>query len=71
MAVNRRPVWLSPTPSAFHRPWRLRLGIAAQRALMLHGPMRLWRGVPGDLDWSALDTLNGRPLPLDEDPAPR
>lgn len=71
VAVNGRPVWLSPTPRAFHRPWRLRLGFAAQRALMLHGPMRLWRGVPGDLDWSALDTMNGRPLPLDEDPAPR
>ncbi|MBK8002878.1 MAG: hypothetical protein IPK12_02780 [Gemmatimonadetes bacterium] len=71
VAVNGHPVWLSVMPRALHRPWRLELGFAAQRALMLHGPMRVWRGVPTDIDWSALDTLNGRPLPLDEDPAAR
>lgn len=71
VAVNGRPVWLSAVPRAFHRPWRLELGFASQRAQMLHGPMRVWRGVPTDIDWSALDTLNGRPLPLDEDPAAR
>ncbi len=71
VAINGQPVWLSTEPTGFSGQWWIELGFASQRTRMLHGPLRVWRGVPADIDWSPLDTLNGRPLPLDEEPRAR
>jgi len=71
LAVNGVPVWLSRDGLALGGRWRLHLGSSSYQARMLHGPLVLWQGVPSDIDWSGLDTLQGRAIPLAEAPRPR
>ncbi len=68
VAINGVPVWLSETPVKLDWPLRLTLGHSSNKALILHGPLEIWQGVKTDIDWSVLDTLDGRPLPLPNRP---
>jgi DNA-binding SARP family transcriptional activator len=52
IAVNGRVVWVSPEPIDVRLPRRLRLGDESAATRILHGPLRMWRGVPPDVDWS-------------------
>lgn len=69
VAINGVPVWLSDTRINLDAPLRLALGTSSAGALVLHGPLEVWQGVKPDIDWSVLDTLDGRPVPLPERPS--
>jgi hypothetical protein len=71
LAVNGVPVWLSRDGLELNGRWRISLGMSSYQAHMLHGPLVVWQGVPSDIDWSGLDSLRGRGLPLAEAPRPR
>lgn len=64
IAINGRPVWMSTSPIEVNGMYRVVLAYAAVRPTVFHGPLEVWEGVRQDIDWSVLDSLNGRPLPL-------
>ncbi len=68
VAINGVPVWISKAPLKLDVPLRLGLGSNAAGVRLLHGPLEVWQGVKTDIDWSVLDTLDGRPVPLPERP---
>lgn len=64
VAINGKPVWMSATPIEVRAAYRVVLSYAAARPTVFHGPLEIWEGVRQDIDWSVLDSLNGRALPL-------
>ena len=54
-AVDGRPVWRSRHPLSLESPFRLVLDGASVDRGALFGPVEVWQGVKGDVDWTALD----------------
>jgi hypothetical protein len=52
VAINNRVVWISSEPLPLDDEFRVRLGDESRDARLLHGPLRLWTGVPTDVDWT-------------------
>jgi len=55
VAINGRPLWLSPEPVDVGLKYWLRLGDASADARILHGPLTVWEGVRTDIDWTIVD----------------
>ncbi len=71
VAVNGHPVWMSASTIEVNAAYRVLLSYAAVRPTIFHGPLEIWEGVRQDIDWSVLDSLNGRAMPLGERPGGR
>jgi len=55
LAINGKPVWITNDALATNQRYRLLLWGNSLGNRMLVGPVKVWEGVPGDVDWSALD----------------
>ena len=54
-AVDGQPLWRSDSPISPDRLYRVRLDGKSVRTRILVGPLEVWEGVRGDVDWSVLD----------------
>lgn len=50
-AVDGVPVWISPEPVLLDAPFRILLQGRSHGTRMLVGPLEVWQGVKGDVDW--------------------
>ncbi len=55
VAVNGRPVWLSPESIPLDGEFRLRLGDESFGTRLLHGPLVVWSGVRTGVEWSRIE----------------
>ena len=55
IAVDGQPLWRSDSPVAVDRLYRVRLEGKSVRTRILVGPLQVWEGVRGDVNWSLLD----------------
>jgi hypothetical protein len=55
IAIDGQPPWRAESRLSFDRPYRLLLKGKSVRTRILVGPLEVWEGVRGDIDWSALD----------------
>jgi len=51
IAVNGRPIWMSPAPLALDRGYRALISGKSYHAKILVGPVTIWTGVRRDIDW--------------------
>lgn len=51
VAINGKPIWLSPERLAVDGAFRLHLGDESLGTALLHGPLKVWTGVRTDVDW--------------------
>ena len=54
-ALNGRPIGIGATPVDRSLHYRVMLHGSSHRTRVLAGPVRVWSGVPGDIDWAALE----------------
>ncbi|MCH8254096.1 MAG: PD40 domain-containing protein, partial [Gemmatimonadetes bacterium] len=54
-AVDGQPLWRSDSPVSVDRLYRVLLYGKSVRTRILVGPLEVWEGVRGDVDWSVLD----------------
>lgn len=60
IAIDGRPIWISPSAIPTNTPFRLWLeGNSSQTDQIIVGPVEVWRGMKTDLRWDDL----GRPSP--------
>jgi DNA-binding SARP family transcriptional activator len=55
LAVDGRPLLISPNALPQDYPYALLLGMASYRTEVRHGPIEVWRGVRNDVQWALLD----------------
>ncbi len=55
VAVDGQPLWRSDSPISLDRLYRVRFEGKSVRTRILVGPLNVWEGVRGDVDWSLLD----------------
>ncbi|HEX9727358.1 MAG TPA: AAA family ATPase [Gemmatimonadales bacterium] len=60
VAIDGQPLARSHTPLALDRPFRVHLTGKSVRTRILVGPLEVWEGVRGDVDWSRLDAESRR-----------
>lgn len=60
VAVDGRPVWVSGTALPLDRPFRVVLQGNSAGTRMLFGPVEVWEGVRGDVDWRVVGGRTGR-----------
>jgi len=58
-AVDGVPVWIAPEPVLLDAPLRILLQGRSHGTRMLVGPVALWTGVKGDIDWRLLGEGRG------------
>lgn len=60
VAVDGRPVWVSGSTLPLDRPFRVVLHGNSAGTRMLFGPLEVWEGVRGDVDWRLVGARPGR-----------
>jgi hypothetical protein len=55
IALDGEPLWRGESQLSLDRPYRVLLLGKSVRTTILVGPLELWEGVRGDVDWSTLD----------------
>ena len=60
VAVDGKPVWMSPARLRMGRPFRVLLYGNSHGARMLFGPVEVWQGVKPGMDWAALSRPTAR-----------
>lgn len=55
LALDGTPVWIADDPVATNRPYRVVLHGNSLGNRMLVGAVKVWEGVPNDVDWTSLD----------------
>lgn len=60
VAVDGRPVWVSGSAIALDRPFHVVLQGNSDRTRMLVGPLEVWEGVRGDVDWRVVGARRTR-----------
>ena len=55
IALDGQPVWRGESRLSLDRPYHVRMEGKSVRTRILVGPLEVWEGVRGDVDWSALD----------------
>jgi hypothetical protein len=60
-AINGRPLWVSENDLPIDRPFRVALEGKSYHTRLLVGPLQVWEGVRGDVDWSAVEAFGAGP----------
>ena len=55
VAIDGKPIARAETPLDLNRPYRVLIEGKSVRTRILVGPLDVWEGVKGDVDWSLLD----------------
>jgi DNA-binding SARP family transcriptional activator len=63
IALDGQPLWRGESQLSLDRHYRVRLEGKSVSTKILVGPLEVWQGVRGDVDWSALDGQSRAPTP--------
>jgi DNA-binding SARP family transcriptional activator len=70
VALNGRPVWRTGAADPSDKPFRVSLWGSSLGSNMLVGPLEVWEGVRGDIDWREVDAPGAAARALNTPPRP-